>query len=156
LGPPLFTIYLSPVASVTFPFDVRQQQYDYDTQLSHEKSDAIVLGTHSRNRTISSVRNVDVFGSSVSLSDSVKLSGVTFDSNLTFRQHVNLVSQSCFHHIKALRHMRHSLDSQTASLVAHALTTSRLDYADAVLFSSAITVLNVLQRVQNSPAGGVL
>ena len=80
--------------------------------LNPEKSGAILLGSYSRNRTLTSVRNVDVSGSSVSLSDSLKLLGITFDSNLTFRKHVNLVSQSCFYHIKALRHIRHSLDSR--------------------------------------------
>jgi len=120
--------------------------------LNRDKSDAILLGTNSPDRTLTSVRNVDVFGSSLTLSDSVKLLGVTCDSNLTFPQHINLVSQSCFYHIKPLCHIRHSLDTQTASLVAHALTTSRLDYANSVLFGSLITVLSVPQRVQNSLA----
>jgi len=53
-----------------------------------------------------------------------KLLGVSFDRNLTFWQHVNLVFQSCFYHIKALRHIRHSLDTPTASVVVHALTSS--------------------------------
>ena len=63
-----------------------------------------------------------------------------------------LVSQSCFYHIRAIRHIRPSLDTHTASLVAHASATSRLDHANSVLFGSPITVLNVLQHVQNSQA----
>jgi len=37
-----------------------------------------------------------------------------------------------------------------ASLVAHAITISCLDYANSVLFGSPITVLQVLQHAQNS------
>jgi len=58
--------------------------------LNPDKSEAILLGTHSRNRTLSSVNNVNVSGSSVALSDSVKLLIVTFVSSLTFWKHVNL------------------------------------------------------------------
>jgi len=84
---------------------------------------------------LSNVRNVHVLAPLLpSLSHSVKFLGITFDSNLTYRQHVNLISQSCFCHIKLLRHIRDSLDTQTAIFVAHALTTSRLDYANSVLF----------------------
>jgi len=48
------------------------------------------------------------------------------------------------------------IHTQIASLGAHVSTTPRLDYANSVLFSSPITVLSVLQRVQNSLARVVL
>jgi len=124
--------------------------------LNPEKSDAILLGTHQRNSTLASVTGVNVSGSTVPLSDHIKLLGVTLDKSLTLRKHVNLVSQSCYYHIKALRHIRHSLDSHTASLIAHALVSSRLDYANSVLYGSPNSAILKLQRIQNTLARIVL
>ena len=70
----------------------------------------------------------------VRLSETVKHLDATLDKPLTFHKHVNQVSQSCYYHMKALHHIRHCLDHQTASLIAHALISSRLDYADVLYF----------------------
>jgi len=94
------------------------------------------LGTNSRNRTLSHISNVNMNGSIVPLSDHIKLLCVTIDCNLNFRKHINLVSKSSFFHIKSLRHIRHALDADTARIIGHALTSSRLDYANSVLYGS--------------------
>ena len=124
--------------------------------LNPDKSDAILLGTNQRNRTLSNISHIDVAGSTVPLSDSIKLLGVTLDKSLTFHKHVNYVSQSCYYHMNALRHIRHCLDNHTASLIAHALISSRLDYANSVLLGAPLYVTNKLQRIQNTLARIVL
>jgi Reverse transcriptase (RNA-dependent DNA polymerase) len=180
LGPLRFTIYVSPVASLLSHLGVNQHQYADDTQLfisisqssalanlhtlqsalavlsqwfflnslslNSDKSDAILLGIHRRNSTLSNISHVNVAGSTVPLSDSIKLLGVTLDKSLTFNKHVNLVSQSCYY----LRHIRHCLDNHTASLIAHALISSRLDYANSVLLCAPQYVTNKLQCIQNA------
>jgi retron-type reverse transcriptase len=190
LGPLLFTIYVSPIASLLSHWGANQHQYADDTQLfisvsqssapadlhilesaladlsqwlslnclalNPEKSDAILLGTHQRNNTLSNISHINVAGSTVPLSNYVKLLGVTLDNSLTFHKHVNQVSQSCYYHLKALRHIRHCLDNHTASLIAHALISSRLDYANSVLFGAPHYVTHKLQRIQNSLARIVL
>jgi len=118
--------------------------------LNPEKSDAILLGTEKRNSTLSGISTINVAGSTVPLAQSIKLLGVTFDNSLTFRKHVSLISQSCYYHIKALRHLRHTLDTHTASLIAHALVSSRLDYANSVLYGAAKSTVSKLQRIQNT------
>jgi len=52
--------------------------------LNPHKSDAMLLGTRQRSRTFVSVHSVDVAGSSVLLSDSIKILGVTLDCHLSF------------------------------------------------------------------------
>lgn len=190
LGPLLFTIYVSPIASLLSHQSVDQHQYADDTQLfisisqssasadlhtlesalvvlsqwfslnclalNPDKSDAILLGTRQRNSTLSNISHISVAGSLVPLSDTVKLLGVTLDKSLTFHKHVNQVSQSCYYHMKALRHIRHCLDDQTASLIAHALISSRLDYANSLLLGAPNYVINKLQCIQNSLARIVL
>jgi len=124
--------------------------------LNPDKSDAILFGTHQRNSTLAGVSSVNVAGSTIPLADHIKLLGVTFDKSLTFHNHVNLVSQSCYYHIKALRHLRNTLDTHTASLIGHALVSSRLDYANSVLYGSSMSTISKLQRIQNTLARIVL
>jgi hypothetical protein len=66
------------------------------------------------------------------------------------------VSQSCYYHIKALRYIRHSIDTHSASLIAHSLVSSRLDYANSVLYGAPDSVIVKLQRIQNTLARTVL
>jgi len=190
LGPLIFTIYVSPFASLLSHWGAIQHQYTDNTQLSISisqssatadlhtlesaladlsqwfslnclalnpiKSDAILLGTHQWNSTLSKISHINVVGSIVPLSDSVKLLGVTLDKSLTFNKHANQVSQSCYYHLKALRHFRHCLDNHIASLIAHALISSRLEYCNSVLYGAPHYVTHKLQRVQSSLARIVL
>ena len=103
--------------------------------LSPEKSEAILLGTHARNRTISKSQ-VNVAGASIPLSTTLKLLGVHLDNNLNFSKHVNSVSKSCHFHLRALRHIRSTLDLDAAKLIGHALVSSRLDYCNSILYGA--------------------
>jgi len=186
LGSLLFTIYVSPIVSLLSHRGANQHQYADDTQLSQSsatadlytlesaladlsqwfslnclalnpsKSDAILLCTHQQNSTLSNISHISVVSSIVPLSDSVKLLGVTLDKSLTFNKHANQVSQSCYYYLKAHRHTRNCLENHTASHIAHALISSRLDYCNSVLYGAPQYVKHKLQRVQNSLARIVL
>ena len=124
--------------------------------LNPEKSEAILLGTHARNKTLSNINQVDIAGSSIPLSDEIELLGVTIYSTLNFSKHVSLICQSCQYHIRALRHIRPILDVQTARLVGHALVSSRLDYANSILYGAPKSQIAKLQSQQNALARVVI
>ena len=52
--------------------------------------EAILLGTHPRNKSVDNIAQVDVNGSPIPISGSIKLLGVTIDSSLAFNKHVSL------------------------------------------------------------------
>jgi len=81
--------------------------------------------------TVLSFTFVDIAGSSVQLTDDVKIRGDTLDSQLTFNNHVQNVCESANYQIKALRHIR-SLTTDMAKTVACVLVNTRLDYANSV------------------------
>jgi len=108
--------------------------------LNPDKSHAILLGTAQRAQSFSGLQSIDVAGSATSLVSHIKLLGVTLDSHLTISEHTKLVSQSSFCHIRPLRHMRGVLDQSTAAAIAWALISSRLDYANSVLFGSSAKI----------------
>ena len=77
---------------------------------------------------------------------------MTLDNRLTFEHHVSAISKSCFFHIRAFRHIRAALTQEMANSVAVSLVTSRLDYANSLLFGTSQANLNKLQRIQNTLA----
>ena len=80
----------------------------------------------------------------------IKLLGVTLDTSLTMWEHTKSVSQSCIYHICAFRHIHAVLDKSTAADIAAALVSSRLDYANSVLYGSPSRCVTCLQRIQKS------
>jgi len=84
--------------------------------------------------------------------DTVKLLGVTLDSSLTMDRHVVGVLRSCNYHMRALRHIRPLLTHDAAKMIAHSVVSSRLDYANALLYGTTTTNLNKLQVAQNTLA----
>jgi len=95
-------------------------------------------------------------GSIVTLSDRIKLLGVTLDTDLTFDDHVNTLTKSAYFHIRALRHFRSCLTEEAAKLVACSIVSSRLDYSNSLLFGMSQKNINKLQVVQNALAKVVL
>ena len=63
--------------------------------------------------------------------------------------HVYAVCKSIHYHIRALRHIRSSISEDTAKMVACALVSSRLDYANSVLFRATQKNISKLQKAQN-------
>ena len=95
-------------------------------------------------------------GASIPLSTTLKLLGVHLDNNLNFSKHVNSVSKSCHFHLRALRHIRSTLDLDAAKLIGHALVNSRLDYCNSILYGAPELSISKLQRIQNALARVVL
>ena len=117
--------------------------------LNCTKSDAILFGTSQRLKTMSSLSSVKLDDSVIQFSYTVKILGVTLDSSLTMGPHTKAKSKSCFYHIRSFRQIRSSMDHTTcmAISVASALVSSRLDYANSVLFGCPQKHAARLQRV---------
>jgi len=88
--------------------------------LNPDKSSAILLGTAQTAASYRCLTSVDVAGTPVQLVKNTKLLGVTLDTNLTMWEHSKRVSQSCFYHIRAFRHIHAVLDKSTAADIAAA------------------------------------
>jgi hypothetical protein len=82
--------------------------------------------------------------------------GVIFDSNLSFTKHISNVCRTSFYHIRQLRQVRSSLDTNSAIILANALVSSKLDYCNSLYFNLPKSTLKHLQRVQNSLARAVV
>ena len=120
--------------------------------LNPEKSEAAIFGTWQRVKPLKDLFTVNVAGAPINLSEDIKSLGVTFDTQLSFDNHVNNVCRGAHYHIRGLRNVRTAMSKETANTIACSLVTSRLDYCNALLAGMSETNLNRLQRVQNALA----
>jgi len=120
--------------------------------LNPTKTEAVLFGTRAQREKMPTACGLNITGAVVPFHDTVKLLGVTLDSSLTMDRHVAGVLRSCNYHMRALRHIRHLLTHDAAKMIAHSVVSSRLDYANALLYGTTTTNLNKLQVAQNTLA----
>ena len=92
---------------------------------------------------------------SISISDRLKILGVTLDATLSFDEHIATVLKACNHHLRALRHIRRCITQDIARTIAYIIVGSRIDYCNELLFGASGKALNRLQRIQNNLARAV-
>ena len=91
-------------------------------------------------------------GNILTPSDKCRNLGVIFYSDLTFKNHISDICRSSFYHIRQLRQIRASLDTNSSVLLASALVSSKLDYCNSLFYNLPDKSLNRLQLVQNALA----
>jgi len=101
--------------------------------LNSSKSESILFGTRQRLHSFPTVSSPTISGSTIQISDSIKILGVTLDNHLTLKQHVQFLCRNILFHTRALRHIRPALTDSMAATVAASVVQSRLDYANALL-----------------------
>ena len=73
-----------------------------------------------------------------------------------FSRCLRYVKHALYSHIRALRHIRFSLTTETGKAIASAIVGSRLDYCNSLLAGTSVSNLASLQLVQNTLASIVV
>ena len=121
-------------------------------QLNPQKSEIMFIGTPVRLKTLSPPFSINVAGTLLPFSTTLKLLGVTFDSHLSFKNSASII-KSCNHLIWSIRHIRPLLSVDTTSAPARSLVLSHLDYCNFLLYgTSASLILFLGGRLQNKLA----
>jgi hypothetical protein len=123
--------------------------------LNPNKTEAVLFGTRGQRAKVDTAAGIDVAGSHVNFSDTVKLLGVHLDSALSMDRHVSEVVRGCSYHTRALRHIRPLLSFDAAKLIAQGVVTARLDYCNSLLCRTSDGNIDRLQVAQNALARAV-
>ena len=115
------------------------------------KTEFLLVGTPQQRSKLTST-SVSFCGTALTPSDSCRNLGVVFDSDLSFKKHISNVCRLSFYHIRQLRQIRSSLDTNSAIILANALVSSKLDYCNSLYYKLPACSLKRLQVVQNSLA----
>ena len=118
--------------------------------LNGDKSEAVLFAMGAQASKIDPKATVDIAGSTMELSADIRSLGVHMDGRLNMDRHVNSVCSSCYYHIRALRHIRPSLNQETAANIGRSVINSRLDYCNSLMYGISGANMKKLQRVQNA------
>jgi len=124
--------------------------------LNSSKSESILFGTRQRLHNFPAVSPPSISASTIEISETIKILGVTLDKHLTFKQHTQSLCRNIHFHTRALRHIRPVLTDSMAATVAASVVQSRLDYANALLHGTLASNIHKLQCAQNSLSRVVL
>ena len=132
--------------------DIKQWMALNNLKLNADKTETILLGTkHQRGKVKVPMLSI---GDCVitPTAKAVRNIGVWIDPELSMKEHVQKVCQSAYIQIRNIGMIRKYLDKQAAEQLVHAFVTSRIDYANALLFGVPKSVTDKLQHLQNIAA----
>jgi flagellar biosynthesis chaperone FliJ len=95
---------------------------------------------------------VKIGASTVTSTSHVRNLGAIFDSSMTMEKHVNSTCRSCYAQLRNIGHIRRYLTNDATKSLVNGLVTSKLDYCNALLYGLPNTMLQKLQRIQNTSA----
>ncbi len=95
---------------------------------------------------------IQLGSSTITPSSSVRNLGVIFDEQLTFKDHIAKITQSCRFALHNIRKISPFLTEHAAQLLVQALVISRLDYCNALLAGLPSNTIKPLQMIQNAAA----
>ena len=78
--------------------------------------------------------------------------GVMFDKHMWMDKHVNVICRESFFHLRNLSKVRHSLSEDSLVSAVHAFISSKLDYCNSLLYGVPASMIEQLQRIQNTAA----
>jgi hypothetical protein len=115
------------------------------------KTEFLIIGTPQQRAKLKSTQ-MKFHSSTLTPTNSTRNLGVIFDKDLSLKLHISSVCKTSYYHIRQLRQIRSSLDSNSTIILANSLVSSKLDYCNSLLYDLPAISLNRLQKVQNSLA----
>ena len=95
---------------------------------------------------------LEIVGSVIVSSDTIKKLGIIFDDSLSMKSHVSSLCRSINFHLRNLSMIRPFIDRSTCAHAVRSLILSRIDYGNSLLGGLSVTDIQCLQRLQNRAA----
>jgi len=83
---------------------------------------------------------VEVAGTVIKFSESIKLLGVKLDPIISVNSHVTEFVRHCYYHIHPLRRTRPLITLESTKIVALGMVAARLDYCNSFLYGTSLEV----------------
>jgi len=116
-----------------FALSSRRRRLDECEPTTPERQqDTSAVARHNIDRL--TVREVQVFSSTVGVVGSARHLGVVIDSRLSMADHVASVCRSAYYHLRQIRPTLDTLSRDAAKTLVQAFISSRLDYCNSVLY----------------------
>ena len=127
--------------------DVRAWMQNSLLKLNDEKTEVMFLGSKHNLKTLSTT-TLTVGEHTITPSHQARNLGVIFDEGLVMDKQITSVSRGCYMQLQRIGPIRSLLTIDALKSLIHATITSRLDYANSLLYGVNKFQLNRLQKIQ--------
>ena len=132
--------------------EIRDWMFKNHLKLNDSKTEFLVVGSKYLTKQMDSVSQIKIGDSSVDAVSDAKNIGAILDANLDLEKHVASICKSCYMHMHHIGRIRRYLTEEAAAVLVNALITSRLDYANSLLYGLPKHLIKRLELVQNNAA----
>ena len=120
-------------------------------KLNEDKTESMLFGSSHSLKNIQ-VSSMDIDGTRISFSQSVRNLGVHLDPSLSMSSHVSRTIQCMYIHLRKISQIRDMIPLNVAKCLASSLVLSRMDYCNSLLAGVSSQNIRRLQVVQNNAA----
>ena len=131
--------------------DIQSWMTNNKLKLNEDKTEFLLACAKQHLKHLKDI-TLDIGGSIIPQSETVKLLGVRFDRHLTMSSHVNDVCRAANFHLYKIGKIRHLLTESATVSAVRTLVLSRMDYCNGLLSGATSEILRKLQLIQNSAA----
>jgi hypothetical protein len=124
-------------------------------KMNNDKTEFILCGHRSQLQKCSH-DHLTIGDTSISVSKKIKYLGLTIDSELNFKAHINSKCRVASLNLRNIKALRKHLSTDSCKTLVQALVLSHLDYGSAVLAGLPASSLRPAQLVQNHAARVIL
>ena len=121
-------------------------------KLNDGKTEIIVIRGNRRSGIHEEFGSLNFSGAQLHPVESVRNLGVCLDSELSFKQHINMLVKNCNYHIRNIYAVKRYLDQQSLLTLVHTLVMCRVDYCNSLWVGLPNYTLRKLQSVLNRAA----
>ena len=136
--------------------DIKTWMGNNQLKLNDDKTEAIMFSPPSLPSSCILPSHITVGSHVIPFAGKVRNLGFTLDAKLSMKQHVTKVCQAAFYELKRISSIRKYLTEDATKTLVTSCILSRLDYCNSLLMGSPQSVIEPLQKVQNSAARLIL
>ena len=133
--------------------DLRSWLISNGLKLNDDKTEFLLFGTkHMLRKVDYQSCHIHIGTTCITPTKTARNLGVIFDQEMSFLNHITHVQQTVRYQLRNLSFIRKCLSKSAAEILIHALISSRLDFANSLLYNLPKRDVTKLQRLQNSAA----
>jgi len=135
--------------------DIRLWMTSNFLKLNDDKTEFMIIGDRLRLSRIGAV-SLKIGNQLIMPSPTARNIGAVFDETMSMENQVSSVCHSCYTQLRYIYQIRKHLTLEAAKTLVHSFVASRLDNLNSLVYGVPQTLINKLQKVQNSAARVVL
>ncbi len=132
--------------------DVKEWMDYKKLKLNDGKTDCVLIGTQQALRRLSHIKSIEVNGSEIEVSKTVRNLGVIFDQSLSLKDNILNTVRVANYHLRRIAFIKRYLDMGSLKKLIYNHVITRLDHCNSLYCNLPAVLLKKLQMMYNKAA----